>query len=404
MADPKYADLPGIDTQPDVYETNDLPEDDQQHVVAELNSEVVEKLTINTKEAFNKFQDKTLLAGQVDFSDRISHARRTGYVTPKKEYEILEDGYQDKETPVQRFQRLQHEIRELGEEVDKLQKTAKDDSTAVGVSPVTLMNDIDVLQQQLYGLHLEKILGSESVLEAADPQGSLPKKLFNQLDAFKKEASQSETPPKKGSALETKDGHVTYELYYRPEQNKFTQVSKGVELEERLNRLEAMLGQDPQKLASLTADASSKSLLESVSQLQARVAVLDVGQVDHMEARIQGLLQRLDQVSEKKSAVEDAGKESKVSALYDMVEKWDSVADTLPKVVERLQSLKDLHEQALQFSQALSQLDTAQQQLTSSMNSQDTLLKELKESFTANLAAIQANCESLESRMKAVKK
>ena len=28
-----------------------------------------------------------------------------------------------------------------------------------------------------------------------------------------------------------------------------------------------------------------------------------------------------------------------------MMEKWDSVADTVPTVVERLQALKDLHEQ-----------------------------------------------------------
>ncbi|XP_041479024.1 dynactin subunit 2-like [Lytechinus variegatus] len=403
MADPKYANLPGIDTQPDLYETSDLPEDDQQREIAELSSESVEKLTINTKEAFNKFQDKKILAGQVDFSDRISQARRTGYIADKNEYEILEDGYQARETPVQRFQRLQHEIRELSQDVEKLQTTAKEASSGVGASPAALMQDIGVLQQQLYGLHLEKILGNESVIEAADPQGSLPKKLFNQLDAFKKEASQPLTPPKKGTQ-ESKDGHVTYELYYRPEQNKFNQVSKGAELEQRLNRLEAMLGQDPQKLASLTADSSSKSLVESVSQLQAKVAILDIGQVDHIEARIQGLLQRLDQVSEKKSAVEDAGKDSKISALYEMVQKWDSIADTLPKVVDRLQALKELHEQALQFSQALSQLDIAQQQLTSSMGSQDTSIKQLKDSFAANLAAIQANCESLESRMKAVKK
>ncbi|XP_071488252.1 dynactin subunit 2-like [Diadema antillarum] len=403
MADPKYADLPGIDNQPDLYETSDLPEEDQQHVVEELNSEVVEQLAINTADAFNKFKDKTVISGKVDFSDRISQARRTGYVAPKREYEMLEDDSRDKETPVQRFQRLQHEIRELGEEVEKLQKTAKEDAST-GVSPVSLLQDVGVLQQQLYGLHLEKILGTEAVIEAADPQGSLPKKLFSHLDAYKKQASQKDTPSKKEPAKDAKDGHVTYELYYRPEQNKFTQVSKAAELEQRLNRIEAVLGQDPQKLASLTADTSSRSLLECVSQLQARMSLLDPGQLDHMEARIQGLIQRLDQVSEKKSAVEDAGKESKISALYDMVEKWDSVADTLPKVVERLQALKDLHEQALQFSQALSQLDTTQQQLTANMQGQDTLLKELKDSFAANLAAIQANCESLDSRLKAVKK
>ena len=34
-----------------------------------------------------------------------------------------------------------------------------------------------------------------------------------------------------------------------------------------------------------------------------------------------------------------------IAELYDMVEKWDGVAETLPQVVERLQALSSLHEQ-----------------------------------------------------------
>ncbi len=140
-------------------------------------------------------------------------------------------------------------------------------------------------------------------------------------------------------------------------------------------------------------------LQEAVSQLQTQMNLLDPVQLDHVDARIQSVLQHLNQVKEKKKTAEEAGKESKISELYDMVEKWDGIADTVPSVVERLQALKDLHEQALQFSQALSHLDTAQQQLTSNLNNQDTLLKELRDSFAANMAAIQANCQSLEERM-----
>ena len=33
--------------------------------------------------------------------------------------------------------------------------------------------------------------------------------------------------------------------------------------------------------------------------------------------------------------------------LYELVKKWNSVAETLPNVVDRLVSLKDLHEQGL---------------------------------------------------------
>ncbi|XP_071803203.1 dynactin subunit 2-like isoform X1 [Asterias amurensis] len=407
MADPKYANLPGIDTQPDLYETNDLPEDDQQHGGEELMSESVEQLNVDPNVAFGKFKDKKLLSGKIDFSDRVSHSRRTGYYVPRTEYEILEDGTEVKETPVQKFQRLQHEIRELSDEVEQLKQTA-DDSKSSSVTPSVMVEQVGSLQEQLYGLHLEKILGSDAMVEAADPQGTLPKKLINQLEAYKNLSVQSSgaTPSKSGQA--TKDGCITYELHYTPEQAKFSQLSKVAELEQRLAGLEAVIGEDPKKLSFITADTTSKTLMGAVSQLQTQMNLLDPVQVDHVDARIQSLLQHLNQVKEKKKTAEEAGKESKelsdsmeikISELYDMVEKWDGIADTVPSVVERLQALKDLHEQALQFSQALSHLDTAQQQLTSNLNNQDTLLKELRDSFGANMAAIQANCQSLEERM-----
>ena len=39
-----------------------------------------------------------------------------------------------------------------------------------------------------------------------------------------------------------------------------------------------------------------------------------------------------------------------VSELYDLVKKWDAVADTLPHIVERMNALKDLHEQGIKNS------------------------------------------------------
>nr|6F38_a Chain a, Dynactin subunit 2 [Sus scrofa]6F3A_a Chain a, Dynactin subunit 2 [Sus scrofa] len=62
MADPKYADLPGIArNEPDVYETSDLPEDDQAEFDAlqeELTSTSVEHIIVNPNAAYDKFKDK----------------------------------------------------------------------------------------------------------------------------------------------------------------------------------------------------------------------------------------------------------------------------------------------------------------------------------------------------------
>ncbi|XP_071966077.1 dynactin subunit 2-like isoform X2 [Antedon mediterranea] len=403
MADPKYEKLPGIDNQPDVYETTDLPEDDQQqNKLEELHSESVEALKININDSFSRFKEKTLMAGNLDFSDRITYSRRTGYITPKTEYELAEEGL-NKETPLQKYQRLQHEMHELEDEVTQLQKTAKQEKDLAGLSPVTLQQQVKAMQAQLSGLHLENILGKEAVMDIGDPQGNLPKKLLSQLETYKKlDISAGTKIPPKGQP--TIDGYVTYELYYKAEQAKYSQASKVTDIEQRIARLEASIGTEPQKLSALTAETASKTLTETVSFLQEKLNILEPIQVDHVDARLQSLLMRLNQAKDKKRALEDADKDKKISELYDMVEKWNSVADTLPKVVERLQALKVLHEQALQFSQAMTHLDVTQQRISTSLHSQETLLKELQNSFTSNMAAIQSNCKSIDERVKKFKK
>ncbi|XP_077978187.1 dynactin subunit 2-like isoform X2 [Glandiceps talaboti] len=402
MADPKYADLPGIDTsQPDVFETSDLPEDDQEFVPDELTSESVERIVVNPDSAYSRFKGKSLDASSLDFSDRIGANRKTGYDSTKTEYEMVGEGCGVIETPMQRYQRLQHEIRELAEDVDKIQSKAKQESKA-DKSPVVLSQQVHDLRNQLHDLHLEKILGSVPVLDLADPQAQLPKKLLSQLEGYKKVSDQnsSKTPTKNKT---TQDGHILYELFYKPEQAKFGQVSKVADLEQRLARLEDAVGQNPEKLSVLRAETHSKNLVDAVAELQAKATVLDPIQLDHVDARMQNLLQRLNEIKQKKKSVEDAAKESRLSELYDMMERWDSVAETLPRIADRLASLKDLHQQALQFSQALSHLDTTQQQISSGLQSQESMLKKLQDSFSSNMAAIQGNCVSLDERIKKLK-
>ena len=56
---------------------------------------------------------------------------------------------------------------------------------------------------------------------------------------------------------------------------------------------------------------------EAVEQLQAQTSLLDPIQLDHVDARMQNMLQRLNQIKDKTKAVEEANKESKV--VYEFV-------------------------------------------------------------------------------------
>ncbi|ESO82091.1 hypothetical protein LOTGIDRAFT_223566 [Lottia gigantea] len=405
MADPKYANLPGIDVNaPDVFETSELPEDDQaaQLENEEFNNENIEKINLDSKTAFNAFKGKGVKADGVDFSDKISKSSRTGYDVSQTEYEIVGDGVK-KETPQQKYQRLQHEMRELAEEVSQIKETVKDDKSSEKLSPVAMGKQLEYLQHQLTDLHLEKLLGPEASIDLSDPQGALRQRLLKQLESYKTSGSKSGEKGDKASAGASGD-HVSYSLYHRPEQAQFSKNAKMANLEERLERLQAVIGQSSEKLNVLTGDTDNNSLLGAVSVLNSKLSLLEQSNLEQVEARLQGVLHKLSQIAEKKNVQEDNEKQAKVSELYDLVKKWEAYGNSLPQVIERLTALKDLHEQALQFSQALAYLDTAQQEISTSLNSHGDMLKSLQESFKENTTMIKSNTESLEGRINALKK
>jgi len=406
MADPKYANLPGIDVDaPDVFETSDLPEDDQSLVKQpeELSSQCVEKISVSTDKAFKAFRGKGVHLGTTDFSDSVGKTRTSGYYADLTEYEMAEEGNK-RETPQQKYHRLQHEMRELAEEVNRVKENVKQPDSSD--SPVALGKQLDYLQHQLTDLHLEKLLGPEARVDVSDPQGALSQRLMTQLDSFN-------APESKGKGKAAAGGdHVLYELYYRPEQAQFKKNARLAKLEERLERLENCIGKNLDKTSVLTADTENKSLIGAVSILNSKLSLLDASNTETVEARLNSVLQKMSQVEVKKEGdvkkenepQVDLEKKEQISQLFELTKKWETTAESLPQVVERLVSLKELHEQALQFSQALSYLDTAQQEVSKNLAANSDMQKQLQDNLKDNNKLIEQNVKNIEQRLKALGK
>ncbi|KAL0978894.1 hypothetical protein UPYG_G00177290, partial [Umbra pygmaea] len=403
MADPKYANLPGIAiNEPDVYETSDLPEDDQaQFESEELCSDSVERIVINPNAAYDKFKDKYVSTRGVDFSDRISQSRRVGYESGV--YEILSEGCGVKETPQQKYQRLVTEIQELSQEVEDIQVTIKDSSAEERLTPVALAQQAAQLKQHLVAAHLDTLLGPQAHLNLADPDGALTKRLLTQLEVAR--GSRGGMGEGRASATaKAPDGVVLYELHSRPDQERFTDAAKMAELERRLAELEAAVGPGSDKPGPLSAGVQGASLMETMELLQAKVSALDSATLDQVEARLQSVLGKMNEIAKHKSAIEDADTQNKVSQLYDKVQKWDSMASVLPQVVQRLTAVKDLHVQAMQFGQLLTHLDTTQQMINNSLKENGTLLSQVQTTMKENLLTVEENFSSLDQRMKKLNK
>ncbi|XP_050770676.1 dynactin subunit 2-like [Gymnogyps californianus] len=410
--------------EPEVYESSDVSEDDQAEFeleLEELTSSSVEHLTIDWNATYEKFKDKQLSTEGVDSSDNISKPRTTGYKSG--ECEILGEGLGAKETPQQRYQRLQHEVQELFREVEQIQLTwgLEDDSSEIinghmynlgtsvrcaenGGGPIAFMGFPFEGYAKYAGVSLE--VESEHARSQLLPavahfhpawRTSLPS-----LSSFHgAHACLGKSPAK--APVPTGDA-VTFELYWKPEQEQFAQTAKIAELEKRLAQLEATVRCEPESQHPLSVGLKGTSLMETLQLVQAKVNVLDVAVLDQVEARLQSVLAKVNEIAKHKATVQDADTQSKIHQIYETMQRWDPVASTLPDVVQRLVTLRDLHEQATQFGQVLVHLDTTQQEAAGALKDNSVLLAELQKTMKENLAIVEENSAEIDARIKRLQK
>lgn len=395
----KYAGLPGIDTDsPDVFETADegvAKPESQRSDQDEFESEDIERVTVDKKEAFNKFKGKYLDSDSTDFSGTVGKLKMRGYET-RGEYEIIGDRSSTKESPGQKYQRLQVEMKELAEEMEKMKDDAKNIEQQNKLSPASLAQEVKHLQQQLQSWQLDTLIGSEFATGSTFPQGTVQKKLQHQLESYKEKAKSKST-----NKEQVEDECVTYKLLYKPEHAKLSQLSQVSELEERVKKLETLLGSDSPHLSTIfdQSVADERNLSAAISDVQDKLAVLDTTHVEHIDARLQGVLHHLDELSSKTSEKENVEKEKKISELYDLVRKWDATADVVPELIHRLETLQSLHDQANQFGSSLTHLDSTQTAIASQLQTQQKLLAKVAQNFETNVASIGENCTKLDERI-----
>ncbi|XP_038283219.1 LOW QUALITY PROTEIN: dynactin subunit 2-like [Canis lupus familiaris] len=314
---------------------------------------------------------------------------------------MLGEGLGVKETPQQKYQQLLHEVQELTTEVEKIKTTVKESATEEKLTPVVLAKQLAALKQQLVASHLEKLLGPDAAINLTDPDGALAKHLLLQLEATKNsKGTGSGGKTTGGTPIDSKSNLVTYELHSQPEQDKFSQAAKVAELEKCLTELEATVRRDQDAQNPLSAGLQGACLMETVELLQAKVNTLDLTVLDQVEARLQSVLGKVNEIAKHKASVEDADTQSRVHQLYETIQRWSPIASTLPELVQRLVTIKQLHEQATQFGQLLTHLDTTQQMIASSLKDNTALLTQVQTTMRENLSTIEGNFANINERMK----
>ncbi|EDV27193.1 Dynactin subunit 2 [Trichoplax sp. H2] len=389
----KYGGIEGIDNQPDVFETGGEPTKEKEkekgkekEMKGGIESKTVELIPMNAQASYEQFKDKYIDSKDADFTDSIKDGRNIGYDTT--EYELAGD---ETETPLQKYQRLKIEISQFTEEIDKIKATMTEEAD---INPVELSKHVKILQKQLLDTNIEDLANVD-----VKGDSDISKKLLAQIEAFKGGNKPAKASASSGDKSNT--DYITYQLYYRPEQAKFNVLSKAAEVEQKLQKLEQIVGKDSRRLPAITSDLdpNNKSLAAAIYALQAKFSLLDSAKIEHVDARLQAVLQRINEIAEKTEGIDKAEEKSKVSEIYDFMSKWDAIASSIPDITARLQTLKSLHHQASTFAINLAGFSNAQDQISNALQSQAKVLRQVQESLVKNMTVMQSNVSSIESRI-----
>lgn len=231
-------------------------------------------------------------------------------------------------------------MNELIDEITQLQNnkeiTKEEKESYEAVS--TVMN---TSKKILDSLKLEEVLGKEEIADVA--QKDL-KTLITQVDEFKKSGILTPIHATTNIANDTSivnSGGID-----------LAQTTRIATLEHKLHQLEQAIGARPEKLSRLSSICGTTNLLEAVQQLNTKAALLQPGQLDLIEARLNNLSTKMDSIVEKtsgQSTIDTTQRDQKVLELYEIAKRTEPIAQILPDMLERMQALEALHKYGKNF-------------------------------------------------------
>ncbi|KAF2187780.1 hypothetical protein K469DRAFT_704731 [Zopfia rhizophila CBS 207.26] len=404
---PKYDNLPGIDTAPDIYETPDLAEDvstiQASTAVSESEGESegdesgVRHQRLQTDRARSRFQPTRVDTRGVDFSDNIS-AHRRSYRTStrgqRRRGEVLGDDSGDEEESFSRkLLRVKRELQELEHEWEGRVQTG-DKSKIEERDPKEIMEFISNKVDHIYAMRRGGVRGAEPLL-----QTSIEK--FNNYPPFGPSPRITKAierqPPLPGSQVQRS-------------QLEFV-LNQAADFDARLTGLEKSLGLN----GNTMPDVGEKPpfpvfvTLEKLEQTIATVAEASSGNLDSAVQQVKKMIQDAEHLKELRleasrstpgptsdlKSPQEAEQESKVNALYGTLPTIDKLSPILPLVLERLRTLRLVHTSAWEADEILTELEVR-------LSKQEDEIEKWRISLQNVEADIKGDEETLQNNMKVV--
>jgi nuclear migration protein JNM1 len=364
---PKYDNLPGIDTAPDIYETPDLAEDVSTIQASTVVSEdedgdsALDHQRFQTDQARSRFQPSRVDAQGVDFSDNIAAQRRsyrTATQARRRRGEILgDDSDEERESFEAKLVRVKRELQELENEYERRVETG-DKSQIEEIDPKQQMEYIANKVDAIYAMRRGGARGPAAQLDRT-VQKFKDYKPFDPSPRITRAIAKQ--PPLPGTQIQR--NQLEYVL------------SQAADFDKRISQLENNLGLNGNTMPELS-DRPSFPVFSTLQTLEQTLGLLGDASTNNLEGAIQQIRKLTADAEQLKATREDAARsgsvsgdsnspaypdqEAKINALYGTLPSIDKLSPILPLVLERLRTLRLVHTSAWQADEVLSELEKRQ--------------------------------------------
>ncbi|PHH78763.1 hypothetical protein CDD82_2858 [Ophiocordyceps australis] len=407
----KYANLPDLDSAPDIYETPDLTDDnstipttnqapsEDDFFDAEQDEEAqhISRSRLRIDEARSRFMPANVDATGVDFSDRVD-SKRKSYKATSRRRRILPDGTEelgdiseadDDQGLQRRIARLTREVEEAKEDFAKLRSAADGQSD----SPEPNDSRLSILSQTLDNLNASSL--------AAVATKTAPAAVKTTTD----------TPAMADGA--------TYTVTYTPSYEQSHTLAKAADFDERLLMLEKALGISSSVLLEANHDGLPRAILPTLDAMNKQISALaqaSTANLDAISRRVRSLASDQDRLNDSRekaknlrdemgrngpaSPRDETDQEAKVNALYGILPTIEGLTPLLPPLLDRLRSLRALHADAATASQTLDGIETQQVEMAGDLKQWRDGLQKLESSLQSRDTTVEENMKVMEGWIK----
>ncbi|KAI1248467.1 hypothetical protein MGN70_009665 [Eutypa lata] len=407
----KYANLPDLDSAPDIYETPELTDDtstvpttaghsysDNEFDEDDEDDEGISRSRLRIDQARSKFLPSQVDARDVDFSDRLNGKRKSYKTSNRRQRAGTEIGdlsdEEDGENLEGKIARLKREIEEAKEEYGRQKSDAQTTAPVQDADLVSLSRALE-----------EITTISEGVIPSATQIARTPREPANEA---------AETPGFQP------DG-ATYTITYAPSYEQSHALAKAADFDRRLVLLEQAIGITSSALPERENNGLPRAIMPTLDTLQKQILTLSeasTSSLDSISRRVRTLTQEADQLEKSRKAAKAAQdalisqggnaptdadnteQTAKINALYGTLPTIESMTPLLPPLLDRLRSLRAIHADAATASETLEHLERSQSEMAADIKQWREGLEKIEGAMGEGETAMQTNMQVVEGWVK----